>query len=147
MKILVISPGKEHDSTVADGIAEYQKRLPKKFALEWAHPKPESLEVEGAAIVKLLKEGDYVVLLDERGKDIDTPGVATLLDKQQQSGTKRLVFIIGGAFGVSAAVKTKAVLTVKLSSLVFPHMLVRLILTEQLYRASSILEGGKYHHA
>jgi 23S rRNA (pseudouridine1915-N3)-methyltransferase len=147
MKILIISPGKGHDATVAEGIAEYQKRLPKKFALEWAFPKPESVEVEGAAIVKLLKDGDYVVLTDERGKDIDTPGLAALLNTQLQSGTKRLVFIIGGAFGVSSEVKKRANSTHKLSSLVFPHMLVRLVLVEQLYRASSILDGGKYHHA
>jgi 23S rRNA (pseudouridine1915-N3)-methyltransferase len=147
MKIIIISPGKGHDSTVAEGIAEYQKRLPKKFALEWAHPKPETVEGEGAAILKLLKEGDYVVLLDERGKDIDTPALAAMLDGQLQSGTKRLVFIIGGAFGVSDAVKKQAKQTIKLSSLVFPHMLVRLILTEQLYRATSILDGGKYHHS
>jgi 23S rRNA (pseudouridine1915-N3)-methyltransferase len=105
MKILIISPGKGHDSTVESGIAEYAKRLPKKFALEWAFPKPESVDIEGAAILKLLKEGDYVVLLDERGKDIDTPKFAALLDKQLQSGVKRLVFIIGGAFGVNDAVK------------------------------------------
>jgi 23S rRNA (pseudouridine1915-N3)-methyltransferase len=147
MKVLLISPGKAHDATVEEGIAEYSKRLPKKFALEWAFPKPESKEVEGEAIAKLLKEGDYVVLLDERGKDIDTLGFAKLLDTQLQAGTKRLVFIIGGAFGVSDAVKTSAKQTIKLSSLVFPHMLVRLILSEQLYRASSILDGGKYHHA
>lgn len=147
MKILIISPGKTHDATIEEGIAEYSKRLPKKFDLEWAFPKPESIEVEGAAIQKLLKEGDYIVLLDERGKDIDTPGFAKLLDMQLQSGVKRLVFIIGGAFGVSDEVKQRANVTMKLSSLVFPHMLVRLILTEQLYRASSILDGGKYHHA
>lgn len=147
MKILIISPGKGHDSTVAEGIAEYAKRLPKQFALEWATPKPESVEVEGAAILKLVKKDDFVILLDERGKDIDTPEFAKLLEHHLGQRTKRLVFIIGGAFGVSAAVKERANFTIKLSSLVFPHMLVRLLLTEQLYRASSILEGGKYHHA
>lgn len=147
MKILIISPGKGHDHTVSDGIEEYQKRLPKKLALEWQFPKPGSLNDEGALILKSLKIGDYVVLLDERGKDIDTPGFTQLLDKQLQAGTKRLVFVIGGAFGVSGEVAERAQATLRLSSLVFPHMLVRLILAEQLYRSSSILEGGKYHHA
>jgi len=147
MKILIISPGKAHDSTVADGIAEYEKRLQKALPLEWATPRPSDKETEGAAIVKLLKDGDCVVLLDERGRDIDTPGLAKLLDARLQDGTKRLVLIIGGAFGVSDAVKGRASLTIKLSSLVFPHMLVRLIVAEQLYRAHSILQGGKYHHA
>ncbi|MDB5225525.1 MAG: rRNA ((1915)-N(3))-methyltransferase RlmH [Candidatus Adlerbacteria bacterium] len=146
MKVLIISPGKAHDAMVADGIAEYQKRLSKSFPLEWAHPRASDKETEGAAILKLLKDGDCVVLLDERGRDIDTPGLARLLDKQMQAGSKRLVVIIGGAFGVSDKVATRAETTLKLSSLVFPHMLVRLMVAEQLYRASSILSGGKYHH-
>jgi 23S rRNA (pseudouridine1915-N3)-methyltransferase len=147
MKILIISPGKAHDRTVADAIAEYQQRLERRFAVEWSFPSAEEKNAEGRAILKQLKDGDFAVLLDERGKDIDTPGLSALLDKQMQSGTKRLVFIIGGAYGVSAEVAARADLTLKLSSLVFPHMLVRLILTEQLYRAISIIDGGKYHHA
>lgn len=147
MKILIISPGKAHDSTVAEGIAEYQKRLSKAFDIEWTHPKPSDKDTEGAAILKLLKDGDYAVLLDEHGQDIDTPAFAKLLDKHMQSGAKRLVIVIGGAFGVSDTVKARVQTTLKLSSLVFPHMLVRLILAEQLYRAHSLLVGGKYHHA
>ena len=147
MKILIISPGKKHDHTVAEGVREYEKRLSKKFELEWNFPAAGIKEVEGAAILKTIKDGDYVVLLDERGKDIDTPGLAALVDKQLQSGTKRLVFVIGGAYGVDGGVQARANAILKLSSLIFPHMVVRLILTEQLYRAQSILEGGKYHHA
>jgi 23S rRNA (pseudouridine1915-N3)-methyltransferase len=147
VKILIISPGKAHDATVAAGINEYEKRLSKAMPIAWAMPKPSDKESEGEAILKLIKDGDYAVLLDERGRDIDTPGVAALLSRHQQEGTKRLVFIIGGAFGASAEVAKRADLTVKLSSLVFPHMLVRLVLAEQLYRAHSVLGGGKYHHA
>jgi 23S rRNA (pseudouridine1915-N3)-methyltransferase len=147
MKILVISPGKAHDHTVADAIAEYQQRLERRFPVEWSFPSAGDKDAEGQAILKQLKDGDFVVLLDERGKDIDTPGLAVLLDKQMQSGTKRLVFIIGGAYGVSAEVAARADTTIKLSSLVFPHMLVRLMVIEQLYRAVSIIDGGKYHHA
>lgn len=147
MKILIISPGKTHDHTVEGGIGEYQKRLGKRFVLEWALPPAGTKESEGAAILRQIKEGDFVVLLDERGRDTDTPGLAALLEKHLTSGTKRLVYIIGGAFGVSEEVAKRANLTLKLSSLVFPHMLVRLILVEQLYRATSIIDGGKYHHA
>jgi 23S rRNA (pseudouridine1915-N3)-methyltransferase len=146
MKLLIISPGKVHDHTVAEGIAEYEKRL-KQFGVEWAHQKVSDKDQESAAILKLLKDQDYAVLLDERGRDIDTPAFAKLLDLQMQAGTKRLVFIIGGAFGVNESVMKRADATIKLSSLVLPHMLVRLVLVEQLYRASSILSGGKYHHA
>lgn len=145
MKILIISPGKPHDETVKHGISEYEKRFSAR-PLEWAHPKAADIDTEGTAILKLIKDGDYAVLLDERGRDTDTPAFASLIDKQLQSGTKRLVFIIGGAFGVSETVRGRANTTLKLSSLVFPHMLVRLILAEQLYRAHSLLSGGKYHH-
>jgi 23S rRNA (pseudouridine1915-N3)-methyltransferase len=147
MKIFIISPGKAHDYTVAEGIEEYQKRLTKRFDIDWAFPTIGTKESEGSAILKLIREGDYVALLDERGRDIDTPQFSKLLDSRMQSGTKRLVFIIGGAFGVSKEVEERADATLKLSSLVFPHMLARLILIEQLYRAVSILDGGKYHHA
>jgi 23S rRNA (pseudouridine1915-N3)-methyltransferase len=147
MKLVCISPGKGHDRTVAEAIAEYQKRLEKRFSVEWIFPPADTALAENKAICKCIKDADFVVLLDERGKDVDTLGFASLVDKRLQEGTKRLVFVIGGAFGVADAVKERADFTIKLSSLVFPHMLVRLILIEQLYRASSILEGGKYHHA
>jgi len=147
MKVFIISPGKGHDSTVVEGIGEYQKRLGKRLEVEWAFPSVGTREEEGALILKNSKEGDFVVLLDERGKDIDTPGFAKLLERHLGEGTKRIVFIIGGAFGVSEAVAARANATLKLSSLVYPHMLVRLILVEQLYRAVSIIDGGKYHHA
>lgn len=147
MKILIISPGKTHDGNVADGIAEYQKRLGKALPVEWAFPKQGELKTEGAQILKMLRDDDFVLLLDERGGELDTPGFAKFLKKSIESGTKRLVFVIGGAFGVSKEVTSRADLVMRLSALVFPHMLVRLILVEQLYRAHSILSGGKYHHA
>ena len=147
MKVLIISPGKAHDSTVKEGVAEYTKRLGKRISLEWMFPAVGSKDEEGAAILKALKKDDVVVLLDERGRSIDTSGFASMLDTHLQSGTKRLVFVIGGAFGVSEAVAARAEATLQLSKLVFPHMLVRLILAEQLYRAVSIIDGGKYHHA
>lgn len=147
MKLLIISPGKAHASEYRDAIAEYEKRLSSSLPVEWAFPSLGDKESEGEAILKLLKADDYVVLFDERGKDIDSPGLASLLDQLLNEGTKRLVLIIGGAFGVSDAVSERANRTLKLSSLVFPHMLVRLIVVEQLYRAWSIRSGGKYHHA
>ena len=146
MKTLIISPGKAHTPELKDAIAEYETRLRVSLPIEWAFPGIGDKESEGAAILKLLKPDDVVILLDERGKDIDSPGLAALLEENLNKGTKRMVFVIGGAFGVSADVARRAHKTVKLSSLVFPHMLVRLILVEQLYRAWSIRTGGKYHH-
>ncbi|MBY0294001.1 23S rRNA (pseudouridine(1915)-N(3))-methyltransferase RlmH [Patescibacteria group bacterium] len=147
MKVLVISPGKTHDVLYRDAIEEYEKRLSKRLPLEWHFPKVAGTVDEAKAILKIIDPGDFVVLLDERGADIDTPGLAKLIESHEQQGSKWLTFIIGGAYGVDKSVKERANLTLKLSSLVFPHMLARLILIEQLYRAVSILEGGKYHHS
>lgn len=146
MKILIISPGKQHDPELRSAIQEYETRLRSALPIEWAFPAIGTKESEGAAILKLLKPDDVVVLLDERGKEIDSPGLATLLEQKLNEGTKRLVIIIGGAFGVADEVAVRATLTLSLSKLVFPHMLVRLIVVEQLYRAWSIRSGGKYHH-
>jgi len=147
MKLLIISPGKAHSIELRDAVAEYELRLRPTLPVEWSFPAPGIKESEGEAILKLIKPEDEVVLLDERGKDIDSPGLAALLESSLNEGTKRMVFIIGGAFGVSEAVSIRANKTLRLSALVFPHMLVRLILVEQLYRAQSIRTGGKYHHA
>ena len=145
MKILVISPGKSHD--YADAAADYAKRLDRRFELEWALPASGELQGESKAILKLIKDTDEVVLLDERGKDTTSNMLAQLLDDHLSRGTKRLVFVVGGAFGVDQAVRERANKTIKLSSLTLPHQLVRLVLAEQLYRAGSIIAGGKYHHA
>lgn len=146
MHLLIISPGKSHDSSVAEGIEEYQKRLGKRFSVTWAFPPADTKESEGKAIEKLFKKDDVVVLLDERGKETDTAAFAELMKSHMGGGTKRIIFIMGGAYGVSEEIKKRAHRTIKLSSLTFPHMLVRLILIEQLYRAMSIIDGGKYHH-
>jgi 23S rRNA (pseudouridine1915-N3)-methyltransferase len=147
MKILIISPGKRHDSALKVAIAEYETRLHASLPVQWIFPTPGTQEAEGVSILKTIKDEDVVVLLDERGKDIDSPGLANLLDESLVQSTKRLIFIIGGAFGVSDDIRERANYTFRLSALVFPHMLVRLILVEQLYRAWSIRNGGKYHHA
>ena len=147
MKLLIISPGKSHAHEYVDAIQEYEKRLRPVLPIEWLFPSVGTKDQEGEAILRRIESDDVVILLDEQGKDIDSPGLAELLEANLSAGTKRLVFIIGGAFGVSDAVKKRANKTIRLSSLVFPHMLARLILTEQLYRAWSIRSGGKYHHA
>lgn len=147
MKCLIISPGKAHDHDIGSAIAEYEKRLSKSMPLEWSFPTVGTKETEAAAMLKLIRSDDHVVLFDERGKDVTSEGLSALLDTQLQQGTKRIVFIIGGAFGVTEEVELRANQTVRLSAMVFPHMLVRLMVAEQLFRAVSIREGGKYHHA
>ena len=86
------------------------------------------------------------MLLDEKGKSLSSEGLATFLQTRANESTKKIVFLIGGAFGVDEKVKKRAQFVWSLSSLVFPHHLVRLILAEQLYRAATIIRNEKYHH-
>ena len=94
-----------------------------------------------------LEKNDYVVLLDETGQQLTSEKLAALIRLRTNDGIKRLVFIIGGAYGVDEEVKKRADFTWSLSSLTFPHQLVRLILAEQVYRACTIIKNEKYHHA
>jgi len=94
-----------------------------------------------------LTKEDYLVLLDERGKQISSPELAGFLQQRANESTKRVVFLIGGAFGVDESVMKRADYTWSFSKLVFPHMLVRLVLSEQIYRACSIIRNEKYHHS
>ena len=86
------------------------------------------------------------MLLDERGKQIASPELATFLQQRANESTRNIIFLIGGAFGVDEQIFKRASYTLSLSKMVFPHMLVRLILAEQVYRACSILRNEKYHH-
>lgn len=109
-------------------------------------PHESSAIKEGEKVLEKLKKEDYVVLLDERGMEMKSEGVAELIENRMVDSVRRMVFVIGGAYGVSADVRARANYTWKMSSLVFPHMLVRLILVEQIYRAMTILRGERYHH-
>jgi 23S rRNA (pseudouridine1915-N3)-methyltransferase len=101
---------------------------------------------EADTILDWLEKDDYLVLLDEKGKSLSSEGLATFLQTRANESTKKIVFLIGGAFGVDEKVKKRAQFVWSLSSLVFPHQLVRLILAEQLYRAATIIRNEKYHH-
>ena len=149
--IRVVAVGKRHESWVAEGIGRYEARLKKPFDVEWlitAHSAFEAdraRQEESERILSRLGADDYVILLDERGKALDSPGLSTLLGEQLHA-SRTVVVIIGGAYGVDATVHDRAQFIWSLSPLVFPHQLVRLILTEQIYRAEQISVGGSYHH-
>ncbi len=156
MKIELWSPGKSHDDYVKTGIELFTKRTGNYYTVEWkiiSPPKNASnlptellMQKEAELIIAMLKKEDFLVLLDETGKQLNSPGLAAFLEQRAMQSTKKLVFLIGGAFGVSKEIKIRANFTWSLSPLVFPHQLVRLILTEQLYRACSINNNEKYHH-
>lgn len=100
---------------------------------------------EGESILRLLQSSDTVVLLDERGKEPRSIELADWLQRQQQTA-RRLVFIIGGPYGFSQQVYSRADSMLSLSRLTFSHQMVRLIFVEQLYRACTIIKGEPYHH-
>lgn len=149
--IRIITIGKKHESWIAEGIERYQKRLKAPWNVEWQLLPHSSLEGPGARqeeterILSKLSTNQFVVLLDEVGSQYNSPSLASMFETQFVSG-KDVVLVIGGAYGVTPELHRRANLIWSLSSLVFPHQLVRLILIEQLYRCQSIASGGKYHH-
>ena len=153
MKFVIISVGKEKDEISDDLIFHFQSRILRYLPIEWIFISHESLKdppaqvgKESEKIISYLKKEDYVVLLDEKGREIKSESLAELIENRMVDSTRRMIFIIGGAYGVSDVVHERANYIWKLSSLVFPHMLVRVILLEQLYRAMTIIKGEKYHH-
>jgi 23S rRNA (pseudouridine1915-N3)-methyltransferase len=156
MKIQFWSVGKNNESFVDEGIKLFTKRISNYYPVDWqiiSTPKNAAVlsdvdlkQKEGETILNLLKKDDYLILLDERGKTLTSEGVANFIQQRANESEKQLVFLIGGAFGVSKSVFERADYVWSLSPLVFPHQLVRLILAEQIYRACSINRNEKYHH-
>ncbi len=153
MKITIITAGKAHDADMKAAIEDFSKRIEKYYPFNWQvlstkqyNVAAEQKKYESGIILAQLTKDDFVVLLDERGKNISSIEVAELIEQSAITSKKRMVFIIGGAYGVEQAVFDRANLVWSLSKLVFPHMLVRLILAEQLYRACTIIRNEKYHH-
>lgn len=150
--IRIIAIGKKHDDWIKLGLERYQKRLKKPYDAEWIllpHSSKQGQEArlhESNSITSRLQPSDFVVLLDETGTVLDSPSLSNMIEAEFVS-SKNVVCIIGGAYGVSDELKTRADLIWSLSRLVFPHQLVRLLLIEQLYRSQEIARGGNYHHA
>ena len=157
MKFQFWSVGKNHEPYVKEGIELFTKRISNYYAAEWnIIPMPKNAaslsetdlkKKEGETITGLLQKDDYLVLLEETGKMLGSEDLANFIQQRANESTKNMVFLIGGAYGVSADVKKRANYTWSLSKLVFPHQLVRLILAEQIYRACSINRNEKYHHS
>jgi 23S rRNA (pseudouridine1915-N3)-methyltransferase len=156
MNIEIWSLGKTNDSFIEEGVQYYFNKtkpwnsielvilqIPKKSVTSDVM-RTKNLEEE--IILKKLQAHHYLILLDERGKKLDSVQWSQQFQNLMNQGTKTLVILIGGAFGVSDVIKEKAKQTWSLSSLVFPHQMVRLILAEQVYRSFSILNNTPYHH-
>lgn len=156
MKLIFRAVGKAHEPFVKEGVDMFTKRIGNYFPVEWhIIPMPKNAgnlnetelkKKEGELILQSLTKDDYLILLDERGKQISSEGLAQFIQARANESAKNVVFLIGGAYGVSDDVTVRANYKWGLSQLVFPHQLVRLILAEQIYRACSIIKNEKYHH-
>lgn len=156
MKIQLWSIGKAHESYVKEGVEDFTRRISKYFPVEWkiftaARQTANSVENdikknEAHTILQALQKDDYLVLLDENGKQISSPQLASFIESRANSSVRQLVFLIGGAFGADEQIKSRANFMWSFSQLVFPHQLVRLMLSEQIYRACTIIRNEKYHH-
>jgi 23S rRNA (pseudouridine1915-N3)-methyltransferase len=151
MPIRIIAIGKKHEPWVDEGIRRFERRLKRPFKIEWViighsgHNDATARQEESQHILSALNANDYVVLLDERGTNPNSRELSDMLLKKLES-SRRVVIIIGGAYGVDDILKKRTDYIWSLSNLVFPHQLVRLILTEQIYRAQEIALGNPYHH-
>jgi 23S rRNA (pseudouridine1915-N3)-methyltransferase len=156
MKIQFWSVGKANEIYIKAGVEDFTRRISRYFKVEWnIIPVPKNAGMlsemdlkkkEGETILQWLGKDDYLVVLDERGKQLSSEGLAAFIQARANESTKQLIFLIGGAFGIDEAVWQRANYKWSLSQLVFPHQLVRLILAEQVYRACTILKNEKYHH-
>jgi len=146
MNIIIISPGKSKGYLGEDVVLEYASRIAHYSSIEWKFVVPSNMSEEGEKILKALPDDSCVVVLDERGKSLDSIGFSEFIGKRLNESVKNLVFVIGGAYGIDEKVKAVAKHSLSLSALVFPHELVRSILAEQIYRGFTILRGEKYHH-
>ncbi len=140
-RIRILAVGKVRKSWVQEGVALYLKRLPGLVVTEL---RDSTMAKEAEAIAAALRPDERLVLLTEEGRTYDSVAFAQQL---RDSGSERLAFVIGGAEGLDPALKARANWRLSLSPMTFPHELARLLLLEQLYRASSILQGGPYHKA
>lgn len=157
MKIQFWTVGKANEPYIKTGVEEFTKRISKYYPVEWTIiPLPKNSGMlseadlkkkEGEMILDWLQKEDYLIALDERGKQLSSEGLADFIMKRSNESVKNLVFLIGGAYGIDEAVMKRANFKWSLSQLVFPHQLVRLILAEQVYRACSINRNEKYHHS
>lgn len=156
MKIELLVVGKTTTPYLQEGIERYTKRLTHYVPYDIRTipdvkttkglTSERQKEMEGEQILAQIQPGDRVVLLDERGKEITSRGFSDYLDRAMSTVSKRLIFVVGGPYGFSKAVYDRADGLLSLSQMTFPHEMIRLFFTEQVYRAMTILRGEPYHH-
>jgi 23S rRNA (pseudouridine1915-N3)-methyltransferase len=156
MKILLIQIEKTTDSYLTEGVKVYTERLKNyvSFSTETISmpkivrqkPFEDQKRAEALEIQKLLEPSDFLVCMDEHGKQFTSVQFADFLNKRMVSGCKRVVFLIGGPFGIDKSILDKSSYVLSLSNMTFSHQMIRMIFFEQVYRAMTILNNEPYHH-
>lgn len=156
MKITLVAIGKTDADYFVKAINEYKNRLSHYIPFEIEIipdiknvknlSEIQQKEKEGELILKILQAGDYLVLLDEKGKEFTSMQFSAYLEKKMHTVPKRFVFVIGGPYGFSENVYKAASEKISLSKMTFSHQMIRLIFVEQVYRAMTILKNEPYHH-
>ena len=152
MKVVLLCIGKTDAGYWKDALDDYSERLKHYIPFETEvinvknRSETQQKEQEGRLIIKSLRADDDCILLDERGKAYSSKQFASCLEKKMHSSSKRLVFVIGGAYGFSDEVYERIPEQLSLSKMTFSHQMVRAVFVEQLYRAMTILRGEGYHH-
>lgn len=155
MKIKVLMIGKSFPEYVNSGIEYYLKKIKHFNDIEWVEivPKKKADDIETVkkiefeAIEKYLDSSDLIILLDDKGKHYTSEAFSEFIDKFQSQSVKRMVFIIGGAFGFDRRLYDMAGGKLSLSTMTFSHQIIRIIFLEQLYRGFTIIKGIPYHNA
>ncbi|HTL83023.1 MAG TPA: 23S rRNA (pseudouridine(1915)-N(3))-methyltransferase RlmH [Bacteroidia bacterium] len=156
MKLIFLFTGKTEDRWVSEGMRIYHDRLGHYCQNEIIElpssknkgkmDKEQMLQAEAEQVLSKIGSGDKLILLDEGGKEMSSTGLSQWMNKQQLAGNKRMVLLVGGAFGFHKKIVERADQKISLSKMTFTHQMVRVILLEQVYRAFTILKGEKYHH-
>ena len=156
MKVELWMVGKTNFDYLKDGIAIYEKRLKHYLSFELVtfpdlknakNLNPNQIKLnEGKSIIQKVQKDDFLILLDERGKSFNSVEFASFMEKKLQFSKKRIIFLIGGAYGFSEELYNRADTKIALSKMTFSHQMVRLFFLEQLYRAMTILNREPYHN-
>jgi len=156
MKITLVCIGKTDDKYIQEGIDKYNKRLKHYITFNIVVlpdvknvknlSQSQQKEKEAEIFNKHIQNTDYVVLLDERGKEYSSIEFSSFLEKKMIASVQHMVFLVGGPYGFSEEIKQRANSLVSLSKMTFSHQMVRLFFVEQIYRAYTIMKGEPYHH-
>ncbi len=152
MKILVITVDRPREKWVLMGVEYYLTRVKKALSCEWETVRksgkkpPEGLGEEGERILRQVGQRDMLVLLDEKGRSMNSVSFSRWLGGAAGETSGKMIFCVGGSYGVSDAVRVRADASISMSPMTFTHEMCLLFLFEQLYRAESIRRGSAYHH-